>query len=100
LKPVRILKSAQADIRAEKAYYRKISPELAQRFHAAVELAVLAIPYQPMAMQALQFEIRRWPVDHGFPHGIFYRVLSAEILVLSVFHPKQDPERWKTRART
>lgn len=100
MKPVRFLKSAQADVRAERDYYRKISPELAQRFQAAVELAVLTIPTQPLAMQPLDHAVRRWPVDRGFPHGVLYRVLPEEILVLSVFHPKQDPERWKSRVHT
>lgn len=100
MKPVRILRSAQADIRAETVYYRKISSELAQRFQDAVELAARSIPHQPEAMQILDFSIRRWPVDHGFPHGVLYRVEEEEILVLSVFHPKQDPGKWKSGART
>jgi len=50
-------------------------------------------------MQIVEMNIRRWPVDNGFPHGILYRVEAQEILVLAVFHPKQDPERWKAQAR-
>lgn len=99
MKSIRVLRSAQADIRAETAYYRKINPELAQRFQVAVELAVHVIPHYPVAMQVLDFNIRRWPVDHGFPHGILYRVEEEEILVLSVFHPKQDPDKWKSGTR-
>lgn len=97
--PVRFLRSAQADIRAEKAFYRKISPELANRFQTAVQVAAQAIEFQPLAMQIVEMNIRRWPVDNGFPHGILYRVEAQEILVLAVFHPKQDPERWKAQAR-
>ena len=100
MKPVRILKSAQADIRSEKGYYRKISPDLARRFHFAVESTVKAIPHQPLAMQVLEYEVRRWPIDHGFRHGVLYRVLDSEILVLAVFHPSQNPGKWKARART
>ncbi|MGH8561352.1 MAG: type II toxin-antitoxin system RelE/ParE family toxin, partial [Nevskiales bacterium] len=88
-----------ADIRAETAYYRKINPDLAQRFRMAVESAAYAIPQYPMAMQILDFNVRRWPVDHGFPHGILYRVEEEEILVLSIFHPKRNPDNWKLGAR-
>jgi plasmid stabilization system protein ParE len=100
LTPVRFLRSAQADIRAEKSFYRKISPELAIRFQTAVQAAVQGIAFQPLAMQIVDFDIRRWPVDHGFPHGILYRVEERQILILAVFHPKQDPELWKARAQT
>lgn len=98
MKPVRILKSAQADIRAERDYYRKFGPELGQRFQTAVERAILAIPQQPMAMQVLEFNVRRWPVDRGFPHGVLYRVEDGAIVVLAVFHPKQYPKNWRSRA--
>lgn len=95
---VRLLRAAQADVRAEKIFYRAIEPELAHRFVAALEYAVQALAAQPLAMQVLDLEIRRWPVP-GFPHGLLYRVTTTEVLVLAVFHPKQSPERWKTRSR-
>lgn len=99
MKRVKFLASAREDIRYEKAFYREISPELARRFQSAVERAVLSAAENPLAMQVLDFDIRRWPVD-GFPHGILYRVKHDFVLVLSVFHPSQDPEEWHYRART
>jgi hypothetical protein len=51
----------------------------------------------PEAMQILGLQIRRWPIA-GFPHGIMYRVYADEAVVLSIFHPKQHPSVWKTRA--
>jgi plasmid stabilization system protein ParE len=92
LTQIRFLRSAQADIRAEKSFYRKISPELANRFQIAVQTAVQAIAFQPLAKQVVNLNIRRWPVDSGFPHGILYRVEEHEIPVLAVFHPKQEPD--------
>ena len=87
------------DIRREKAYYRKIDPELARRFQAAVEKATTFIGEQPLAMQELEFGVRRWPLE-TYPHGILYRVEEKFVLALAVFHPSQAPERWKDRART
>lgn len=72
MKPINFLASAREDIRREKTYYRKINPELARRFQAAVEKAVASAADQTMAMQELEFEVRRWPLD-TFPHGVLYR---------------------------
>lgn len=99
MKPVRFLASARDDIRREKAYYRKIDPELPRRFQAAVEEATALIGEQPLAMQELEFGIRRWPLA-TFPHGLLYGVEEKFVLVLSVFHPSQALERWQDRARS
>ena len=99
MKPVRFLQSAREDIRREKSYYRKINPELARRFQTAVEIVVKAVASQPLAMQVLENEVRRWPLE-TFPHGLLYRDEDEFILVLAVFHPNQSPERWQERART
>ena len=99
MNPVRFLASAREDIRREKSYYRKINPELARRFQAAVEKAAAFVSEQPLSMQALEFDIRRWPLE-AFPHGVLYRVEEDFILVLAVFHPSQSPEKWKGWART
>lgn len=99
MKPVQFLQSAHRDIRREKSYYRNIDPELARRFQSAVELAVKAIASQPLAMQILDHEVRRWPLE-TFPHGVLYRDDAGFILVLAVFHPSQAPRRWLERVRT
>jgi plasmid stabilization system protein ParE len=49
LKPVRFLESAREDVRREKSYYRKISPDLAVQFQNALEIAVNAVAMQPLA---------------------------------------------------
>lgn len=99
MKPVVFLTSARKGLRFEKNYYRKISPELARRPQAAVEEAVKEISSQPLIMETKDYEVRRSPVGDGFPHGVLYRDDEKEIIVLSVFHPKRDPETWKDRAR-
>ncbi|MEX1196384.1 MAG: type II toxin-antitoxin system RelE/ParE family toxin [Pseudohongiellaceae bacterium] len=98
MKPVRFLQSAREDIRREKVFYRKINPELAQRFQNAVEVAVESVASQPLAMQALKNDIRRWPLE-TFPHGILYRDEIEFVLILAVFHPKQAPDKWRDLAR-
>jgi plasmid stabilization system protein ParE len=99
LKPVRFLKSARDDVRREKHYYRRISPDLAKQFQHALEIAVKSAAKQPLAMQVIENEIRRWPLN-TFPHEVLYRNQDDFILVLAVFHPKQAPERWQSLPRT
>lgn len=98
MKPVRFLLSAMQDIRQAKDFYHRISPELAQRFQIAVEGAISSVASQPLAMQAVENEIRRWPLE-TFPHGILYRDEIEFVLILAVFHPKQAPEKWRDLAR-
>lgn len=50
----------------------------------------------PKAMQEIGFGIRRWPVKN-FPHGIMYSISEAEVIVISVFNPSQDPAKWQNR---
>lgn len=100
MKPVVFLTSARNDLRSEKSYYRKIAPELARRLQTAVEQAVQNMSQQPLLMEPKEFEVRRWPVGDGFPHGVLYRDNENKIIILSVFHPKRDPDIWQERART
>lgn len=88
---------AKEDVRKERNYYTQIHPELGQHFVATVEQAVRLIAAQPLAMQVIRDNIRRWPVK-GFEHGILYRAEPDRIYVLAVFHPKQHPARWQGRA--
>jgi plasmid stabilization system protein ParE len=96
LKPVVFLHSARADLQAEFSYYTRIEPRLAARFVLSVESTTRLIAANPEAMRVLAAEVRRWPV-RGFPHGVLYRVEPKRIVILAVFHPKQDPEKWKGR---
>ncbi|MCC5874013.1 MAG: type II toxin-antitoxin system RelE/ParE family toxin [Gammaproteobacteria bacterium] len=98
MKPVNFLPAALEDIRREKTFYRTINPELARRFQFEVEQATASISEHPLAMEKLEFEIRRWPLG-AFPHGLLYRVEEESVLVIAVFHPSQTPEEWQLRAR-
>ena len=99
MKAISFLPAAREDIRREKSYYRKINPELARQFQAAVETAANGAAENPQAMQVLENEIRRWPLT-TFPHGLLYRDEPDSVLVLAVFHPSQSPARWQGRSRT
>ncbi len=77
----------------------RFNPELAFRFQSAVEIAVRAVASRPLAMQVLEHDVRRWPLE-TFPHAVLYRDEEEFILILAVFHPKQAPEKWKKLVRS
>lgn len=96
MKPVRVLAAARRDIEHERRYYDHAQPGLGTRFSHAVAKALRELRENPEAMQEIAHEVRRWPV-RNFPHGIMYVVADSEVLVLSVFHPSQNPVRWEER---
>ncbi|MDT8310848.1 MAG: hypothetical protein RQ732_05325 [Methylophaga sp.] len=96
MKSVRFLQSARDDVRREKTFTARISPELAQRFQNAVENAAVS---HPLAMQIVEHEVQRWPLEI-FPHGMLYLDEGEFILVLAVFYPKQAPEKWQRNLGT
>lgn len=96
MKPVKFLGAAKTDLHKEKRYYSNVNPLLGFRFLTAVEETVAAIASNPGAMQVVEFDIRRWPIE-GFPHGILYRDTQDAVFILAVFHPKQAPEMWQNR---
>lgn len=96
MKPVRVLAAARRDIERERRYYDHAQLGLGARFSHAVAKTLRELRENPEAMQVISHGVRRWPVRH-FPHGIMYVVVDSEVLVVSVFHPSQDPVRWEKR---
>lgn len=96
MKPVRVLAAARRDIEHERQYYNRAQPGLGIRFSHAVAKALRELCKNPEAMQEIAHGIRRWPIK-TFPHGIMYSITDSEIIIISVFHPSQDPERWQNR---
>jgi plasmid stabilization system protein ParE len=97
LKPVVLTAAAKADLRSIRRDYNAKQPGLGHRFVRAVGEAIALLAENPEAMQPKEFHVRRWPVQ-GFPHGLMYRLHEEQAVVLAVFHPKQHPSIWQTRA--
>lgn len=98
MRPIHFLRSARIDPEAEHTYYAGIDPALGTRFLETVEQTVAAIRDHPLAMRVIEHNVHRWPLE-SFPHGLFYQAEEAHILILAVFHPRQDPKQWRARAR-
>lgn len=96
MRPVRVLAVARTDIASERRYYNRLEAGLGARFAQVVSRTLRKIQAHPEAMQIVDEGIRRWPLER-FPHGVMHSVEESEIVVISVFHPLQDPVSWKRR---
>jgi plasmid stabilization system protein ParE len=73
-------------------------PGLGAEFVAEIDRAVRAAATYPHRFSVKHADVRRVPVRR-FPYPVFYRVEPARIVVLAVFHGRQDPNTWQTRSQ-
>jgi len=89
---------AEAEAIEAAAWYADKSRTLGARFSREFRSTLARVVNNPLQYQLIDDEIRRAPL-HGFPHGLLYTASEAEIVILSCFHGRRDPERWQGRAR-
>lgn len=98
MKSVRVLAAARRDINSERSYYNRAQFGLGERFSLTVAGSLRNLRENPEAMEDIGSGIRRWPVK-GFPHGVLYSITDSEVIIISVFHPSQNPKRWLKRTQ-
>jgi len=87
---------AEAELDEAAAWYSERSYGLGAEFVRVVDAALSAISRSPFRFPEVHPPIRR-AVLRRFPYAIMFRVTDEEIVVLSVFHSRRDPKRWKSR---
>ena len=87
---------AQVEIHETWAWYEEQSPGLGSRFIEALDRALARIVEHPLAHPRVHGEIRRALLDR-FPHGLYFRPLPGEIVVLAVVHGRRHPRHWRSR---
>lgn len=93
-----ILAEAEAQVSEAAIWYEQRNKASATKFVSAFRPALEKISDNPFLYQTIDNEIRRAPVA-GFPYGLLYAVLDEEIIVLSCFHGRRNPERWRERLK-
>ena len=73
---------AQADIADAVEWLNERSPELPERFRAALESAFASLPDRPEMFPLVHREIRRALVRH-FPYSVFFVVGEQALLVVA-----------------
>ena len=91
--PVVYRRKVGRDLAAGFGYYEGQSKGLGERFPCAVDASFGAIERYPEMFARVHSEVRRALVSR-FPYGIFHRVESKRIVVLTVLHTARDPKIW------
>lgn len=87
---VRLRNKALGDIRQIRTWYRRIDPDLENRFVTALNQALDQIQDFPFAYQVLYRNTRRISLKK-FPYGVYYLVQESRIIVVAVIHHKRNP---------
>jgi plasmid stabilization system protein ParE len=96
----RVIYTEEADGDVAEAYgwYESHEPGLGEDFLRCVEACVLTVQRHPQLYPVAVDEFRRALVRR-FPFEIFYEATDDALVIYSVFHCSQDPEKWRTRLR-
>ena len=87
---------ADDDVAESYDWYESREPGLGEDFLRSVEACVLAIQRHPHLYPVAVDGFRR-ALIRRFPYEIFYEPNADSIIIYSVFHCSQDPEKWRTR---
>jgi plasmid stabilization system protein ParE len=82
------LPEASADVAQAYAWYEERAP--------GVEAAVLTIQRHPQ-LHPVAVDDFRHALIRRFPFEIFYESAREAIVIYSVFHCSQDPQKWRKR---
>ena len=96
IRRVIIRREAKRDLREARAWYRNISPELANDFVHRLDEAIALVQERPLAFQVAYRTFRRVLV-HQFPYALFYHADEMRIVVVAVLHQARDPETLESR---
>lgn len=86
---------AEAEALETRDWYEGRRPGLGAEFRAALDEAVERLADNPMQFRLVRGEVRR-AILNRFPHAVYFRVDSNDIVVLAV-HGRQHPRRWQSR---
>ena len=87
---------AKHDVVSHYHWYEDREPGLGEDFLRCVEACVLGIQRNPRLYPIVVDEFRRALVRR-FPFEIFYEPTEDSIVIYSVFHSSQDPQKWRAR---
>ncbi len=87
---------AEQDIQKIVEYYDDFTPDLADDFLAELDTIYTYILQNPRAYQKRLNDIRGVFLKR-FPIGVYYKIYSKKIVVISVLHTSRSPEKWQAR---
>jgi plasmid stabilization system protein ParE len=92
------LPEAEQDIAESYAWYEEQAPYLGEQFLLCIDASILSIRRTPN-LYAIAYQRYRRALLRRFPYAIFYEYEEKrkQIVIYSVFHCAQDPEKWRGR---
>jgi len=88
---------AESDLEEIIAYYADIDLRLALRFQDEFESVMERIAEFPQAFAVVHADLRRAGLQR-FPHGIYFRLVRPDLVVIvAVVHPSRNPRQWEGR---
>ena len=93
---VRIRPKARVDLAEAGRWYEAQRVGLGTRFIDEVYAVLELLADQPLVYMEVLRGTRR-ALLHGFPFGIYYRVIGATISIVAILHSSRHPNRWTQR---
>jgi plasmid stabilization system protein ParE len=87
---------ANADFAESLDWYAKRDVETANRFEAALDLAILELCQNPERWPRFDAEHRQRTLK-GFPFSIFYRAKDEHLIIVAIAHHSRQPGYWRTK---
>jgi plasmid stabilization system protein ParE len=87
---------AQAEILEARHWYDQQRAGLGEQFALEVDLTVSAVLERPLSFPVVHGATRR-AIVRRFPYGVFFRILSDEIVILGIVHGHREPSLWRER---
>jgi plasmid stabilization system protein ParE len=78
-------------------WYEDRQAGLGIEFYRELTRCLEFVVENPLLARIVYGGLRKRKLDR-FPYLVFYKVTSAHISIVSVFHGKRNPEVWKKRA--
>ena len=89
---------ASKDVAEAYAWYEEREPGLGEEYVRSVEACLEMLTRHPHMFPPVIDSFRR-ALIRRFPYEIFYETSTEGLVVYSVFHCSQDPNKWRNRLR-
>jgi plasmid stabilization system protein ParE len=91
-----IAPEAYQDLDEAYSWYEVHRSGLGEEFLGCVDAALQAICRMPELHPKVHEEYRRALVRR-FPYAVFYEFAEGKVIVYSIFHASQNPDKWRNR---
>jgi plasmid stabilization system protein ParE len=85
---------AETELLEARHWYDHQRAGLGEQFALEVDLTVSAVLERPQSFPVVHDATRR-AIVRRFPYGVFFRILSDEIVILGIVHGHREPKRWR-----